>query len=328
MTWHRQAVAGLVAALGLLGVLLVVPQSPIALSEDRNPPPRATTTVAPRVLAAPTTAATAPEVPSSLPPLDVPSELVTEPAPATIPPPAPPHSVMLIGDSIAFTASLGLAPEAGRWSFTVINEGINGCGVVRGGPYRYFGAQRDMEPRCEVWPALWEDAIARHHPHLVAIVVGRWELMDRVFQGRWTNVFDPSFALYVESEIERAVALAVAGGGRVVVFTSPYYKRGRPPGGGLFPEDDPARVDIVNERMRRVAVRWNVPVIDVGARLSPEGGYTREVDGIRVRSDGVHLTRQAGSVLAPWLFPQLQLVMAGPLPTPPAAPPAPPSSAS
>lgn len=328
MTWHRQAVAGLVAALGLLGVLLVVPQSPIALSDDRDPSARATTTTARRALAAPTTAATVPAVPTSLPPLDVPSELVTEPAPATVPPPAPPHSVMLIGDSIAFTASLGLAPEAGRWSFTVINEGINGCGVVRGGPYRYFGAQRDMEPRCELWPTLWEDAIARHQPHLVAIVVGRWELMDRVFQGRWTNVFDPSFALYVESEIERAVALAVSSGGRVVLFTSPYYKRGTPPGGGLFPEDDPARVDIVNERMRRVAARWNVPVIDVGARLSAHGGYTRDVDGIRVRSDGVHLTRQAGSVLAPWLFPQLQLVMGGPLPSPPAPSPAPPSAVS
>jgi hypothetical protein len=185
-----------------------------------------------------------------------------------------------------------------------------------------------MEPRCEAWPALWEDAIARHRPHLVAIVVGRWELMDRVFQGRWTNVFDPAFAHYVESEIEQAVALAVSGGGRVVVFTSPYYKRGTPPGGGLFPEDDPARVDVVNERLRRVAARWNVPVIDVGARLSPQGGYTRAVDGVRVRSDGVHLTRQAGQVLAPWLFPQLQMVMAGPLPAPPPPVPAVPSVAS
>lgn len=313
MTWHRRAVAGLVAALGIVALLLVVPQSPIALYADDDRPRTTTTSSRPSTTT------------SALPTTTAPPSPPTTTAPA---PPPLPHSVMLIGDSIAFTASLGLAPEAGHWSFTVVNEGINGCGVVRGGPYRYFGAQRDMEPRCEDWPALWEDAIARHHPHLIAIVVGRWELMDRVHQGQWTNVFDPAFALYVESEIERAVALAVSGGGRVVLFTSPYYRRGTPPGGGLFPEDDPARVDIVNERMRRVAARWNLPVIDVGARLSPGGTYTRVVDGIRVRSDGVHLTRQAGQVLAPWIFPQLQLAMGGPLPAPPPPPPVAPSTAS
>ena len=323
VTWHRQAAAALIATGLSIALLLVVPASPIALSEDAQPARRVEAearTTAPDV--PPTTSAPVLDVPESMPPLDVTSELVTEPAPTTAPPPAGPHTMMLIGDSMAFTAALGLAPEAGAWDFKVVNEGMNGCGVVRGGPYRYFGAQRDMTARCEAWPAAWEDALARNQPDLVAIVVGRWELMDRVYEGRWTNLFDPAFAFYVESEIERAIALASSGGARVVVFTSPYYRRGIPPGGGLYPEDDPARVDIVNDILRRVAARWQVPVVEVGARLSPGGTYTRDVDGVRVRSDGVHLTRQTGRLLAPWLFPQLQLVMAGPPPSPP-APPAP-----
>jgi lysophospholipase L1-like esterase len=225
--------------------------------------------------------------------------------------PSSPAKVMLIGDSMAYTAALGLAPRASEWSFTVANEGIMGCGVVRGGPFRYFGLQRDAEARCEAWPAAWQDALARNHPDLVGIVVGRWELMDRIHDGRWTNLFDPAFAAYLDSEIDTAVTLAQSGARSVVVFTTPYYRRGTTPAGGLFPEDDPARVDAINGILRRVAERHGLAVVDVGGWLSPEGKYTDDVGGVKVRSDGVHLTRQTGELLAPWLFPQLQTVLAG-----------------
>lgn len=250
----------------------------------------------------------------AVPPPDVIDEPAPAPAaapaaeasPAPAPAPAGPQSAMLIGDSMAYTAALGLAPHAAPYGFTVANEGIMGCGVVRGGPFRYFGAQRDFEARCDAWPAAWQAALDRNRPGLVALVVGRWELMDRVHDGRWTNVFDPTFAAYVESEFDRAIALAASGGARVVVFSTPYYQRGLTPSGGLFPEDDPARVDIVNTLLRSAAARAGVPVVDVGGWLSPGGRYTPTVNGVKVRSDGVHLTRQTGELLAPWLFPQLQ----------------------
>jgi hypothetical protein len=250
-------------------------------------------------------------------------ELVAEPATTTTTSTAPsspvaasPATLMLIGDSMAFTAALGLAPHAGAYGFAVANEGINGCGVVRTGPYRYFGAPHDIEERCVAWPGAWKDALARSQPAMVAIVVGRWELMDRVYDGRWTNLFDAAFAAYVEREVGGAVQLMQSGGARVVLFTTPYYRRGVQRDGSLFPEDDPARVDVMNGILRRVGERLGASVEDVGGRLSPEVRYTRDVDGVRVRSDGVHLTAEAGNVLAPWLFPQLQLLLAAPPPSP------------
>ena len=321
MRAHRSATAlALVTLAAGVVALLVLPSSSPA--EPRAPrAPRGAPTVETSAVPPPTTA-----TPTSSPPLDVAEEVVAKPV-APPPPPElaaqPIRKVMLIGDSMAFTGALGLAPHAAAHGFVVANEGINGCGVVRGGPYRYFGAQRDMEPRCEVWPQAWQEALARNHPvDVVAIVVGRWELMDRVRDGAWTNLFDPNFAAYVEAEVDGAVTLAASGGARVAIFTTPYYKRGTPPGGGLFPEDDPARVDVMNGILRRVAERHAAAVIDVGGRLSPGGAYTRDVDGIRVRSDGVHLTRQAGDVLAPVVFPQLAQFLATPPPPPPAPPPA------
>lgn len=312
MRWHRYAGAFVLALLGLGLVVVIVPESPAAsphgrVSSSTSGPSTSTstsisTTVAPTTTVEPTTTG----------------------APTTVVPAT--RTLMLIGDSMAFTGALGLAPHAASWDFVVANEGINGCGVVRGGPYRYFGAERTFEERCQQWPAAWQAALDRTSPAVVGVVVGRWELMDRMFEGRWTNLFDPAFAAYVEAEVDGALALASSGGARVAVFTTPYYRRGTAPGGGLFPEDDPARVDVMNGILRRVAERRGLAVVDVGGFLSPEGRYTRDVGGVRVRSDGVHLTRQAGDVLAPWLFPQLVAVATGPPQVPPPPPPPPPPS--
>ena len=242
-----------------------------------------------------------------------------KPPPTTAPPPtlpartrAPgaPLKVMFIGDSIADTAAAGLAPEAAGYGINLIDDGIQGCGVVQGGPYNYFGGQHDMLPQCDAWPAAWQADVSRDNPDLAAIVVGRWELMDRFFQGRWTHIGDPAFDDYLANEVERAIAIVTTQGAKVALFTTPYYRRGLRPDGGIFPEDDPARVDQMNAIFRAVAAKHpgTVTLVDFGGRLSPGGQLAMSIDGIPMRSDGVHLTPQAGSWLAPWLLPQLAAI--------------------
>ena len=54
--------------------------------------------------------------------------------------------------------------------------------------------------------------------------------------------------------------------------------------------------------MRRVVgQRPNVTVLDLNKKLGPNGAYTTKVDGIRMRSDGVHPTPEAVEWLTPWL---------------------------
>ena len=51
----------------------------------------------------------------------------------------------------------------------------------------------------------------------------------------------------------------------------------------------------------------DVRVLDFGARVSPEGHFTWTAGGIKVRSDGVHLTPSGvQDWIAPWLLPQLR----------------------
>ena len=224
--------------------------------------------------------------------------------------PETPLRVVFIGDSVANTAATGLVAYGSQFGLTIVNDGINGCGVVQGGPYRYFGAQHDELPQCQAWPDAWQADIERDNPDLAAIVVGRWELMDRMFEGRWTHIGDPAFDAYLASEVEHAIAIVTSRGAKVALFTTPYYRRGLRPDGGLYPEDDPSRVDRMNAIFRDVASRHpgTVTVVDFGGRLSPGGQLAMSIDGIRVRSDGVHLTPQAGQWLAPWLLPQLQAI--------------------
>jgi len=46
-------------------------------------------------------------------------------------------------------------------------------------------------------------------------------------------------------------------------------------------------------------------VLDLNRKLCPNGTFTLTVNGVQVRSDGVHLTPQGVLWLAPWLTREL-----------------------
>ena len=41
---------------------------------------------------------------------------------------------------------------------------------------------------------------------MVVLLAGRWEVVDREYQGTWTNILHPAFAAYVKSQLEQASA--------------------------------------------------------------------------------------------------------------------------
>ena len=93
----------------------------------------------------------------------------------------------------------------------------------------------------------------------------------------------------------------------MIVTTVPYNRRGEKPDGSLYPEDQPTRVERWNTLLRSVvAARPNASVLDLNGKLSPNGYYQTKVDGIRMRSDGVHPTPEAVEWLTPWLVDALR----------------------
>ena len=214
--------------------------------------------------------------------------------------------VSVFGDSVAWTL-VSYLPDVPH--LDVRNRTMMGCGVARRAPYRYFGQLYPSVSRdCQDWPRLWARAIAADDPDVAFILVGRWETMDRQLDGRWAHVGQPAFDDYLRSELELAIRTAGAHGARVVLATEPYNRRGERLDGGLFPEDEPERVEAWNALLRDVADdHRRVRIVEFGERLSPDGEFTWSVEGIQVRSDGLHLTPSGVQEwIAPWLVPQLR----------------------
>jgi peptidoglycan/LPS O-acetylase OafA/YrhL len=219
--------------------------------------------------------------------------------------PRRPFTVSVFGDSIGWTLMHYLPPTPG---FHFVDHTVIGCSLVRGGPYRYLDQTLDQKTECESWPGRWTAEITADRPDAILLIVGRWETVDRVNEGRWTHIGDPAFDAYLTGELRRAVDILSANGAPLTVANLPYSRRGERPDGSLYPEDQPERVNQWNRLLRktiglhvRVSANPNTGVLNLNKKLCPEGVYTAKVDGIRVRDDGVHLTPEGVRWLTPWL---------------------------
>ncbi|WP_131810150.1 acyltransferase family protein, partial [Mycolicibacterium fortuitum] len=223
------------------------------------------------------------------------------------PPPALPpgtQTVAVFGDSVAWTLMRYLPATPG---FHFSDYTTIGCGVARGGPYRSAGETLNQKPECDSWPERWAQRIAHDRPQTVLLMIGRWEVVDRTWRGRWTHIGNDAYDAYLKGELQRALDILSSTGARVVVTTAPYNRRGERSDGTLYPEDQPGRVQAWNTMLRDVvAHRPNVSVLDFNAKLNPDGKYTAKIDGVRMRSDGVHPTSEAVQWLTPWLLDSLK----------------------
>ncbi|HUL99016.1 MAG TPA: acyltransferase, partial [Mycobacterium sp.] len=161
--------------------------------------------------------------------------------------------VSVFGDSVGWTLMRYLPATPG---FTFVNHTLVGCGIVRGGPFRYSAESGNPKPECETWPSRWAGQVAVDKPHVVLLVVGRWETIDRVYGGRWTHVGDPAFDAYLAGELRQALTVLGSTGARVVVTTEPYNRRAEKPDGSLYPEDQPDRIDHWNALLRNVVAQY------------------------------------------------------------------------
>jgi hypothetical protein len=133
--------------------------------------------------------------------------------------------------------------------------------------------------------------------------------MDAKINGSYQHVGQPAFDGYLTAQLDRAIAIASARHAAVVLLTAAYTHRSDRPDGGLYDEDLPSHVDAWNALLRQEAARHpgTVTVLDLNRLVCPTGRYTATLDGIAMRSDGLHYTPAAVQrVIAPWLLPRLE----------------------
>jgi SGNH domain (fused to AT3 domains) len=246
-----------------------------------------------------------------------------------------PVRVLVVGDSVALTLGQGLYFDEDRYRIQIYDEGIIGCGIAVGKEYLYHdtaypsGAPCSPDPKrstcylfgravstpCQSWQDAWTQWIKTVRPNVVVLLAGRWEVVDRTApSGKWTNILDPSYAGYVEQQLELAVRIATSQGAKMVIETAPCYSSGEQPNGNPWPEDSSARLAVYNDLVRRVAATNSskVTVQDLDSVVCPGGVFSPTLHGVSIRDpDGVHFTNPrtsgmkdvGGEYLAPSILP-------------------------
>ena len=221
-----------------------------------------------------------------------------------------PPALRWSGDSTAFTLAIALSAEQRDYGVTSYDGGILGCGVTDGAEYQLQGVDAPMAPQCSgrtftaQWPQLWLRQIAQFQPDVVMILAGRWEVVNRTYEGRWTNIDDPAYAAYVKRSSSTPCRWPGPSGAHVILMTAPCYDSGEQPNGDPWPEDSPTRLAIYNGLVREVAATSpDTSLLDFNAMACPGGQYEQYMDGVQVRlTDGVHFST-GGGVFASTIWP-------------------------
>ena len=252
-------------------------------------------------------------VPSAEAPSHTPRALPTTPPPVQRPGrrPGDKPRISIFGDSVAWSLGTYLPPQT---KLDVKTRGVPGCGIARLPDIRYIGLPHTNYPGCETWDRRWSKNVRQDDPDVAVILLDRWELMDRKLEGRYRHVGQADYDAYLRKELDLAINIVTERSARPVILTAPYTRRAERPDGGLWPEDQPERVDAWNALLLDAAKRHDAVVIDLNRHVCPDGEFTWRAGGVRIRSDGLHFTPTGvRQHIAPWLLPQLaRLAVQGP----------------
>jgi len=222
---------------------------------------------------------------------------------------AHPERALLLGDSMALTLGWGLSRDAPAWGVSVLNKGSVGCDLDPSTTVDVMGTIGPAAQGCPDWRHAWAGLVARTDPDVVMVLLGRWECLDRIYDGRWVHLGDRSYDDHLLGELEQVIDIASAHGARVAMLTLPYIvQTTEQPDGSPWPMNLPVRTDVYNELVRRaVAARpGRAVVVDLNRMLDPRGRYTSYLGGVRVRADDdEHLSVAGGEHLRPELLPEL-----------------------
>ncbi len=222
---------------------------------------------------------------------------------------AHPERALLVGDSLAVTLGEGLQVNSRSWGVTIDDGGALGCDLDPDTTVKVMGTVSPAAQGCPQWRTAWAGLVRRTDPDVVMVLLGRWETIDRRYQGKWTSVGSPEFDAHLQAELSQVIDVLSSGGARVAFLTLPYIAQTTDqPDGSPWDMNLPSRTDAFNRDVRAAVARDpnHASVVDLNRMLDPAGHYVSYIDHVRVRdTDNEHLSVAGGEWLRPLLLPQI-----------------------
>jgi hypothetical protein len=211
---------------------------------------------------------------------------------------------VLVGDSVADSASAQLPSEAAKHGISFSAATRSGCGLMTVPPVAAAGTVIPWGPNCAAQTARYEsDAVTSSHAQVV-VWLSTWEMSNHLFNGKIVAFGTPAADTLLKSELQAALdRMHASGATTLVLLTVPQPAE----------HSDrvvPSEVNIVrapklNKVFRSFAAVHprEVLVVDLANIVCPGGWPCPEfVDGIRPRpGDGEHFEGAGPAWLAPKL---------------------------
>ena len=265
------------------------------------------------------------------------NEPVTVDAPTTTAAPSAPRrptSVVLVGDSVAWTYREELGAAFAARGVPFASAAVVGCGAAVGmTPGRGVVADETGSPHpwgytCrDITTQLQQEAAAAVRPDVV-LFHSTWETSDRDLGGRWIRFGTDAWDDQVRGELRDAVDRLAVDGAKVAVLIPPPIVDG-----DLMPAraDENERLVRYNTLLRELAAEdpERVLLVDLASLVcgGTPASCPSEVDGIRLRPlDGNHFEDEGAAWVAERLADQVLALDLGASPATAPSAPGPPST--
>jgi len=221
---------------------------------------------------------------------------------------APPLRVLLVGDSLAGSLGVGLGDMAAAYNVKLVNAGKPGCTMSMDGVILLTYTVNAPGAPCVLNQpdrllATWKSWVDAYRPDVV-LYVGRGDLLNQVIHHQWTYIGHLHFNQWFLSRLDAGIGVLGSRGAKVVLMTVPVSQQNTL---NPRPEDSPRRSGRDGKLLRIAAAgHADASVYDLGELLTPGLTYRSSAQGVSLRCvDGVHVTAEAGMVVAADLYPRL-----------------------
>jgi peptidoglycan/LPS O-acetylase OafA/YrhL len=207
--------------------------------------------------------------------------------------------VLLLGDSVAASIAAPVIDDPGDYGVDAVRSTVQGCQAVWDGNHRVRGIEGEIT-RPAACPAGVAQLVGEERPDAVVVLYGGWVNADYELDGAWVGACDAPYQAALRTRFTQVVHDARSSDAPVFVVNAPRSTN-------TFRQDDTdERTACANDVMESVAAGVDgVQLIDLDGWLCPKGTCTEQMDGLPVRTDGVHFTGPGGAVVSQWLFEQV-----------------------